>query len=97
MLQGELSAILSTFIIQLPFFIKIFVLSIFEKPIKTGFTVFQDFYTSLLRNQINLYFMHVQDSPYLCHMLRTISQNVSYVAVVIGISIIGPDEDSLCT
>ena len=39
MLQGEHSAILSTFI-KLPFVIKIFVLSIFEWPLKTGFTVF---------------------------------------------------------
>ena len=34
----EHSAILSTFI-ELPFVIKIFVLSIFECPLKTGFTV----------------------------------------------------------
>ena len=38
MLQGEHSAILSTFM-KLPFVIKIFVLSIFEWPLKTGFTV----------------------------------------------------------
>ena len=38
MLQGEHSAILSTFI-KLPFVIKIFVLSIFEWPFYTGFTV----------------------------------------------------------
>ena len=38
MLQGEHSAKLSTFI-QPPFVIKIFVLSIFEWPLKTGFTV----------------------------------------------------------
>ena len=38
MLQGEHSAILSTFI-KLPFVIKIFVLSIFEWPFHTGFTV----------------------------------------------------------
>ena len=37
-LQGEHSAILSTFI-KLPFVIKIFVLSISEWPLKTGFTV----------------------------------------------------------
>ena len=36
MLQGEHSAILSTFI-KLPFVIKIFVLSIFEWPFHTGF------------------------------------------------------------
>ena len=40
MLQGEHSAILSTFI-KLPFVIKIFVLSIFEWLLKTGFTVFR--------------------------------------------------------
>ena len=37
MLPLEHSAILSTFI-KLPFVIKIFVLSIFEWPLKTGFT-----------------------------------------------------------
>ena len=40
MLQGEHSATLSTFF-ELPFVIKIFVLSIFEWPLKTGFTVFR--------------------------------------------------------
>ena len=39
MLQGEHSAILSTFI-KLSVAIKIFVLSIFERPFYTGFTVF---------------------------------------------------------
>ena len=38
MLQGEHSAIFST-LIKLPFVIKIFVLSIFEWPFYTGFTV----------------------------------------------------------
>ena len=38
MLQGEHSAILLTFI-KLPFVIKIFVLSVFEWPFYTGFTV----------------------------------------------------------
>ena len=38
MLQGEHSAILSTFI-KLPSVIKAIVLSIFEWPLKTGFTV----------------------------------------------------------
>ena len=38
MLQGEHSAILST-CIKLPYVIKVFVLSIFEWPLKTGFTV----------------------------------------------------------
>ena len=39
MLQGEHSAILS-FFIKLPFVFNIFVLSIFEWPFYTGFTVF---------------------------------------------------------
>ena len=38
MLQAELSAIISTFN-KLPFVIKIFILSIFEWPFYTGFTV----------------------------------------------------------
>ena len=41
MLQGEHSAIFSTFI-KLPFVIKIFVLSIFEWPLYAGFTVFEE-------------------------------------------------------
>ena len=39
MLQGEHSSILSTFI-KLPLVVKMFVLSIFEWPLKTGFTVY---------------------------------------------------------
>ena len=38
MLQRSISAILSTFI-KLPFVFKTFVLSMFEWPLKTGFTV----------------------------------------------------------
>ena len=38
MLQGEHSEILSTFI-KLPLSIKTFALSIFKRPLKTGFTV----------------------------------------------------------
>ena len=44
MLQGEHSTILLTFI-KLPFVIKILVLSIFEWPLKTGFTVNVLFFT----------------------------------------------------
>ena len=40
MLQGEHSAILWTFV-KLPSVIKIFVLSIYEWPLKTGFTVYE--------------------------------------------------------
>ena len=38
MIQGEHSVVLSTFI-KLPFAIRTFVLTIFEWPLKTGFTV----------------------------------------------------------
>ena len=41
MLHGEHSAILSTFM-KLPFVIKIFILSIFEWPFYTGFTVHEN-------------------------------------------------------
>ena len=46
MLQGEQSAILSTFI-KLTFVIKIYVLSIFEWPFYTGFTVSRASYIEL--------------------------------------------------
>ena len=46
MLQGEHSAILSTFI-KLLFVIKTFVLSTFEWPLKTGFTVFSFWFDSI--------------------------------------------------
>ena len=46
MLQGEHSAILLTFI-KLPFVIKIFVLSILEWPLKTGYAVV--YYSSPIR------------------------------------------------
>ena len=43
MLQGEHSAILLT-LIKLPFVFEIFVLSIFERPLKTDFTVSQSWF-----------------------------------------------------
>ena len=42
--KGEHSAILLTFI-KLPFAIKIFVLSIFEWPFYTGFTVIENYFS----------------------------------------------------
>ena len=47
MLQWEHSAILWTFI-KLPFVTKAFVLSIFEWPLKTGFTVYYESSTLLI-------------------------------------------------
>ena len=44
--QGEHSAILSSFI-KLPFLIMIFPLSIFEIPLKTGFTGYVHVYSKL--------------------------------------------------
>ena len=51
MLQGEHSALLSTFI-KLPIYIKTFVLSIFKWPLKTGFTAYD-----LLGRAIGLFVM----------------------------------------
>ena len=50
--EGEHSAILLTFV-KLPFVIKIFILSIFEWPFYTGFTVIGSnfFFTVLLTKQ----------------------------------------------
>ena len=47
----EHSAILSTFI-KLPFVFKTFVLSFFEWPLKTGFTVFYSFNDSFLEGLV---------------------------------------------
>ena len=69
MLQGEHSAILSTFV-KLPFvIIKIFVLAIFESPFDTGFTVFPQVRRVLL--PVYLDFMEEEDirmSAYLSFM-----------------------------
>ena len=54
MLQGEHSAILSTFI-KLPFVIKIFVSSIFEWQFYTGFTV-----SSFHISDFQAYYLHTQ-------------------------------------
>ena len=53
MLQGEHSAILSTFI-KLPFVVKIFVLSIFEWLFYTGFTVCQYSNVTLVNVYVDL-------------------------------------------
>ena len=57
MLQRKHSAILSTFI-KLSFVIKIFVLSIFEWPLKTGFTI-QDIFSQYM-NQLYMYVLKYQ-------------------------------------
>ena len=57
MLQGELSAILSPFI-NLSFVIKILVLSIFEWPLKTGFTVFASRVKSVDSGQLSSQNLH---------------------------------------
>ena len=54
MLQGEHSAIVSTFI-KLPYVIKIFVESIFEWPFNTGFTVVNS-HACLIKAAMGLYF-----------------------------------------
>ena len=55
MLQGEHSAILLTFI-KLPFVIKIFILSIFEWPFYTGFTVLLNLASSCV-NLLNSFYL----------------------------------------
>ena len=68
MLQGEHSAILSTFI-KLPFVINIFVLSSFEWPLKTGFTAVIKFGLSLhlyyvyISNKRSCQFVHLHKLP----------------------------------
>ena len=63
MLQGEHSAILSTFT-KLPFVIKIFVLSVFKWPLKTGF-----------RARPVFLFFYVQYSPFIMLCLRSIEMD----------------------
>ena len=58
MLQGELSAILLTFI-KLPFGIKIFVLSSFEWPFYTCFTVVIDKLSKLCIHAVVKMLIHV--------------------------------------
>ena len=61
MLQGEHSAILLTFS-KVPFVINILVLSIFEWPLKTGFTVVSYSYISLARlhHSLSVSFQKIQ-------------------------------------
>ena len=58
--KREHSAILLTFI-KLPFVIKIFVLSIFEWPFKTGFTVSAD-QTEIMRKMACAFVIHMQQN-----------------------------------
>ena len=79
MLQGKHSAILSTFI-KLPFITKIFVLSIFEWPLKTGFTVVLNVCSSLviilLRKRELVHFLQ---QCFCCHV--TVNVLFRYVIV----------------
>ena len=72
MLQGKHSAIMSTFI-KLAFVIKIFVLSIFEWPLKTGFIVFSvsTMYKARLWSTtvIALYRIRQNHIEYLCYIV----------------------------
>ena len=77
MLQGEHSAILSTFI-KLPFIINFFVLSIFEWPLKTGFTVCTGIFLSLWtcdQAQMNL--------GKLMHKSAKLGENVNWIYILI--------------
>ena len=89
MLQGEHSAILSTFI-KLAFVIKIFVLSIFEWPLKTGFTVFLNdnhFQIRTPDNGVILFYNRSQNLRFLSSMsifeqLHVISNSVAFLQVL---------------
>ena len=61
MLQGEHSVILATFI-KLPFVTKIFVWSIFEWPLKTGFTVHKN-----IKHENGLLHLHTRIPWKRCH------------------------------
>ena len=66
--EGEHSAILSTFI-KLPFVIKIIVLSIFEWPFYTGFTVCafkEGFWGHMLNTVKPVLSGHLKEDPKIC-------------------------------
>ena len=73
MLQGEHSAILLTFI-KLPFVIKIFVLSVFQWPFYTSFTVHVNFHLLTSTDHIYVYdaYFHVI-KPYILSFVYHIS------------------------
>ena len=71
MLQGEHSAIPSIFI-KLPFVIKIFVLSIFELPFYTGFTVFK--FLPLQRGD----YIQIIESPSTVYKLGRVNNRIGY-------------------
>ena len=79
MLQGEHSAKLSTFI-KLPIVIKIFVLSIFEWPLKTGFTV-QHF--SYFHKNLDLLMRFRYESQMRINFLNMFAQQPSVVRYLI--------------
>ena len=92
MLQGEHSAILTTFI-KLPFSIKTFALTIFKWQIKTGFTVFWCFLSlsgsSVTCNPGRVYFLQVSLCSHLGKHTVCVSQPVHWCEFII-------DMDSLC-
>ena len=68
MLQGEHSAILSTYI-KLPFVMKIFVLYIFDWPFYIGFTVYE---TQLFKFHFHIhYFFHVNPDQF-CFVIKIV-------------------------
>ena len=63
--KGEHFAILSAFI-KLPFVIKIFVLSIFEWPFYTGFTVLLNYIPVVIASPVHsVHFIHLRVLPIL--------------------------------
>ena len=74
MLQEEHSAILSTFI-KLPFVIKIFVLSIFEWPLYTGFAVYHFF--------VKFHTKTICEPKYDCVILKSMFKEACYKGTVV--------------
>ena len=87
MLQGEHSAILSTFI-KLPFVNRILGLSIFEWPLKTCLTVDYEQFISVpsvifeLSNYCLLHYFYDRSKMMLCTKLGSVSNNINEPATL---------------
>ena len=81
-LQVEHSAILST-VIKLPFVIKIFVLSIFEWPLKTGFTVHLSLCFMCIPLSNSFYRLNTAQITYLCSLLCAWSFRACVIAATL--------------
>ena len=86
----EHSAILSTFI-RLPFAFKTFVLSIFEWPLKTGFTVLMYFLNSAGTDEMHSFASHLINEPahkilILTHVQKSLLMPILKYPVELGLT-----------